>query len=182
MPARLCSARSLMPLVGPPKKVAMRPRRSVHVSVTVHPSSVGSNVYAHVATASPTELTSKTKDRPGEHSVTVAFVLQCLFPLALVPLNEAPTAGPDAPLTQVPPVASGDHSPMRGRSATSDQTTSAGASMSRDTEKVRGASELMGASLPTRSSRRSAHQRPRWDAVPRPAIVTPGVALGVRTA
>ncbi len=46
---------------------------------------------------SPTALTSKAKAEPGSHSVTQTSVVQLLLPLALVPLNRAPTAGPVRP-------------------------------------------------------------------------------------
>ena len=63
--------------------------------------------------------------------MTVTVVDQRRTPFLLVPLKTEPRAGPVAPLTHFPPAFSGDHSPIRGRSATSAQTFSAGAAMSR---------------------------------------------------
>ena len=48
-----------------------------------------------------------------------------------LPLNTAPTAGPSTPPAHRPPLASGDHSPIRVRSLTSAQTSSGGAAISR---------------------------------------------------
>ena len=62
-----------------------------------------------------------------------AVVAQCFVPWLLVPWNSAPTSGPVASCSHIPPVFSGDSSPMRGRSLTMSYSASGEAAMTRDT-------------------------------------------------
>ena len=78
-------------------------------------------------------MTANSKTLPGSQATTVTVVDQRRTPFLLVPLNTEPRAGPVAPFVHLPPTFSGDHSPIRGRSETSDHTFSAGAAMSRET-------------------------------------------------
>ena len=78
------------------------------------------------------EVTANSNSLPGSQAMTVALVDQRRMPFLLEPLKTAPSAGPVAPLIHFPPAFSGDHSPIRGRSATSAHTFSAGAAMSRE--------------------------------------------------
>ena len=71
-------------------------------------------------------MTRNPNARPGSHAVISQSVFHDFLPLAFVPVNLAPSAGPDAPPFQMAPVASGDHSPMRVTSLMSDHTTSGG--------------------------------------------------------
>ena len=62
---------------------------------------------------------SNTNASPGLASTTVTVVDQLFLPLRLVPLNFTPVSARVAPFSHLPPVFSGLHSPMRGRSLTS---------------------------------------------------------------
>src|SRR4051794_16999559 len=118
MPRRLWAARSRTPVMNDVARI-QRGLLSVQRSVTTQPSVASANVYSHVLTGKPNALTSKAKRRPASAVVIVTDVIQTAMPLRLVPRNFAPTAGPAAPPTHLPPVFSGLHSPIRGRSLTS---------------------------------------------------------------
>ena len=75
-------------------------------------------------------MTRNPNARPGSHAVISQSVFHDFLPLAFVPVNFAPTAGPGAPPFQIAPVASGDHSPIRVTSLMSDHTDSGAAAMS----------------------------------------------------
>ncbi len=81
----------------------------------------------------PAALTSNANSLPGSAVVTTASVDHFFLPLALVPLNFAPTAGPVAPFTHLPPVFSGENSPIRGRSLINAYTCSGDAGRTRVT-------------------------------------------------
>ena len=78
------------------------------------------------------EDTANSNNFPGSQPMTVALVDQRRMPFLLEPLKTAAERGPVAPPIHFPPAFSGDHSPIRGRSATSSHTFSAGAAMSRE--------------------------------------------------
>src|SRR3954452_5015553 len=118
MPRRLCAARSRTPVAIDDTRIHPG-RLSVQRSVTRQPSVTSANVYSHVLTGTPSTWTSKAKREPGSAAVTVTDVIHTASPWRLVPRNLAPTAGPVAPPTHLPPVFSGLHSPIRGRSLTS---------------------------------------------------------------
>jgi hypothetical protein len=84
----------------------------------------------------PAAVTSKANSRPGSQVSTTMSVVHDFFWWALVPRKCAPAAGPVAPLAQVPPVFSGDHSPIRGMSLTRLQIRSGGAAISLDSDTV----------------------------------------------
>ena len=79
-------------------------------------------------------MSANEKRRGASHTVTSTEVDQDRRPIRFFPLKRAPTAGPAAPLLQVPPRFSGDQSPIRGRSVTIAHTFSAGAAISQDTD------------------------------------------------
>src|SRR6476646_6017767 len=103
MPERVASERSETPVTTPPSEANQPERRSVHVSVTVHAPSAGSIAYDQVETGRPNELTSKTNARGSSQRVTFAVVLHRRHPLALRPRKRAPTAGPVADPSHLPP-------------------------------------------------------------------------------
>src|SRR3954447_26684839 len=124
---RLWSPRSLTPVTGI-EAVRIQPgRRSVHRSVTVHAPSPSVNSYSHVLRGTPKVSTSKANRRPGSADVTVTVVLHRRHPARLLPRNFVPAAGPVAPPSPLPPVFSGLHSPMRGKSVTSSYSRAASA-------------------------------------------------------
>ena len=133
MPARLWVSRSPTPEMSLPARFANPPRASDQVSDTWHPVGVALKAYVQVATPIGPAVTLNAKRAPRSHSVISQSVLHDFLPRAFLPLNRAPTAGAVAPLTHSPPVASGDHSPMRVMSLIMSQTFSAGAAMSRST-------------------------------------------------
>src|SRR5438132_194793 len=72
---------------------------------------------------------SKANLRPGS-AATTRDAVDHENRFLLVPLKRAPTLGPDAPRSHLPPVHSGLHSPMRVMSETSSYTSSGGAAIS----------------------------------------------------
>src|ERR1019366_8784363 len=74
-------------------------------------------------------VTRKDSARPGTASTTVPLVAHSFFPDLFVPLKVAPGAAPVAPFSQLARSFSGDHSCIRVRSATIDQTFSGGAAI-----------------------------------------------------
>src|SRR3954468_13527592 len=118
MPRRLCAVRSRTPVASDDTRIQPG-RLSVQRSVTRHPSVASAKVYSQVLIGTPNTWTSNAKRLPTSAAVIVTDVIQTARPCRLVPRNFAPTAGPAAPPTHLPPVFSGLHSPIRGRSLTS---------------------------------------------------------------
>ena len=88
-------------------------------------------VYDQLATLMGPTVTSKANDVGESQLTTLHDVFHDFLPLRFSPTKLAPRAGPVAPLAHLPPVFSGDHLPMFGRSLIKLNSTSGDAAIFR---------------------------------------------------